>query len=100
MTLLEDVRRWAASEPDILGVALVGWCSRFGVVRSIAPETYGVVRSLRVIYDVGLEVEFGLTGREWAQVPLDAGTAAVLADGMQILHDPEGLLRRAAVSRS
>lgn len=127
--LLDAVQRWAAAEPGIVGVALVGshargaqtpdsdvdlvvlcaapqrwldgdWASQFGAIRAIAKENYGKLCALRIVYEAGLEVEFGIVGREWAQVPLDSGTAAVLADGVRILHDPEGLLGRATVSRA
>ena len=56
---------------------------------------YGVVRALRVFYEDGLEVEFGLNPLQWASVPLDAGTRRVISDGMCILFDPVGLLRDA-----
>ena len=127
--LLEAITAWAAERDDVLGVALVGsrargearpdsdvdlvilcddpdalvagdWFREFGSVRSVAEESYGRLRSLLVRYEDGPEVEFGITGREWARLPLDAGTAKVLAGGVRILHDPVDLLRAAAVSRS
>ena len=123
--LLNEVRRWAESRPEILGVALVGsyarnearadsdvdlvllasrpqefinqteWIKNFGVVNSCTVEDWGLVTSLRVYYEDGLEVEYGLTSSEWASEPVDEGTSQVISDGMQILLDKAGLLDRA-----
>lgn len=60
-----------------------------------AVEDYKLVQSLRVFYG-GIEVEFGITDIAWATPPIDAGTAAVINDGLKILYDPEGRLRSAA----
>ncbi len=122
---LDDVCAWTQSRPDVLGLAMVGsqargeartdsdvdlvmlcrnpaelaacndWIARFGEVRDTVREVYGVLRAVRVFYRHGLEVEFGLCELEWADVPLDAGTKRVISDGMRILYDPAGLLRRA-----
>lgn len=119
---LEAVTHWAEACPDILGAALVGsyargtagpdsdvdlvliasapqdlialpdWVRKFGEVRSIVLEDWGLVTSLRVVYADGMEVEFGITSVKWAELPLDAGTRRVIADGMQILLDRAGLL--------
>lgn len=122
--LLEELTRWAAGRPDVVAAALVGshargtatpisdvdlvllcevpddllagdWPSAFGDVESRSIEDYGALRSLRVHYRGGIEVEFGIARPSWATVPLDAGTRAVLADGVRILHDPDLLLERA-----
>ena len=58
-------------------------------------EDYGAVKSRRIHYHDGLEVEFGVTGRGWAQTPLDPGTRSVLAAGARVLYDPEDILRLA-----
>lgn len=42
----------------------------------------------------GLVVDCGLAPPTWAGVPVDAGTARVVADGFVVLHDPDGLLAR------
>lgn len=124
--LLRGAVAWAEGEPDVVGVALVGshargsarpdsdvdlvilardpqpylrdtrWPQRFGPVASCEPEDWGRVTSLRVLYEGGLEVEFGLTTPEWAELPVDAGTRRVVRDGMRVLHDPAGLLARLA----
>lgn len=123
--LLKDLRKWAESRPEILGIALVGsyarnearadsdvdlvilssipeefinkpeWIKNFGVVKSFTVEDWGLVTSLRVFYEGGPEVEYGLTSSEWANEPVDEGTSQVISDGMQILLDKAGLLDRA-----
>jgi hypothetical protein len=55
-------------------------------------EDWGLVTSLRVYYEGGPEVEYGLTSSEWASEPVDEGTSQVFSDGMQILLDKAGLL--------
>lgn len=116
---------WAQDQPGIMAAALVGsharqqarpdsdldlvilarcpqdwindpgWTVFFGAAGEIQVEDWGMLTSLRVFYQNGLEVEFGITGEQWAALPLDAGTARVIKDGMQILLDKKGLLERA-----
>lgn len=123
--LLEKVSKWAESKPAIIGVALVGsyardearvdsdidlvllaarpqsfinkpaWINEFGAVKSYTVEDWGLVTSLRVYYEDGLEVEYGLTSSAWTEEPIDEGTRRVISDGMRILLDREGLLGRA-----
>jgi len=64
-------------------------------VKSYVVEDWGLVTSLRVYYEDGLEVEYGVTSSQWVNLPLDAGTRRVIADGMQILVDKRGWLCRA-----
>ena len=120
--LLEEVTKWAEDQPGIIGVALVGsyargearvdsdidlvllaarpqdfinkpaWINQFGAVKSYTVEDWGLVTSLRVYYEDGLEVEYGLTSSEWAEEPIDDGTYRVISDGMRIFLDREGLL--------
>jgi predicted nucleotidyltransferase len=125
-TFLDKVKQWAETNPDIIGVALVGsyarnearvdsaldlvllasqpqnfinepeWIKIFELVKSYEVEDWGLVTSLRVYYEDGLEIEFGLTSSEWVNLPIDEGTGKVISDGMQILLDKEGLLGRAS----
>ncbi|RZV38881.1 MAG: nucleotidyltransferase domain-containing protein [Chromatiales bacterium] len=127
-TFLNDLSAWSESRSDVLGLALVGshargaarpcsdvdvivlcedplkladsdgWIARFGDPLKKMTETYGVVRVVRVFYGGGLEVEFGLSPVDWADVPLDAGTRRVISEGMRILYDPKGLLRSAEIA--
>jgi len=122
--LLDRVTAWAASQPTIAGLALVGsyargearadsdidlvllctqppayvcdtaWIQCFGEVERCDVEDWGLVRSLRVHYRDGVEVEFGLTTLAWAQLPVDPGTRSVVAPGLSILFDRDGRLAR------
>jgi predicted nucleotidyltransferase len=122
--LLDRVIAWARSQLTVTGVALVGsqargearpdsdidlvllctepqgflhdtsWIQHFGEVEACLTEDWGLVTSLRVYYQHGLEVEFGLTSLVWAELPVDAGTKSVVANGMRILLDRDGALAR------
>ena len=59
----------------------------FGKVLRRQTEHYGACTSVRVRYEGGLEVEFGLVGPTWLALPLDVGTRRVLADGHRVLVD-------------
>ena len=83
-----------ADDPDVLGSDAT-WLRRFGAPLSVVREDYGLVQSLRCLYQHGPEIEFGLTDRRWCTPPIDQGTAGVIRDGLCILHDPTGVLRRA-----
>jgi hypothetical protein len=115
---LDTFSRWAHSRPDIHAVALVGsyardaatensdvdllilttnvdehirdrsWVSLFGKIVESRVEDWGKVKSLRCFYEGGLEVEYGLTTPDWADVPLDVGSQRVVSDGMRVLYDP------------
>jgi predicted nucleotidyltransferase len=68
------------------------WASEFGIVEREQLEHYGQVRSLRVWYGSGLEIEFGFTTPDWADEPLDPGTKKVIDDGLVVLWEREPLL--------
>jgi predicted nucleotidyltransferase len=118
---IQALVRWAADQPDLKAVVLVGsyarqsaradsdidlvllvtdpakylkdvhWAARFGSIARFQVEDYVKVTSLRVWYADGPEVEFGLTTPDWVARPLDEGTRRVLADGMQTLFDRNDL---------
>jgi uncharacterized protein len=121
-TFLDAVRAWAAGRGDILAMGIVGshargtaradsdvdlviltetpdvymgddgWMATFGEGIRFEDEDWGLLQSRRVFYSDGLEVEFGITTREWAATnPVDAGTRRVIADGAQVVHDPQGI---------
>jgi len=111
---------WASRRRDLIGVEIVGshargeakegsdidvvlvaedpalyldrhdWMNDFGAVKSVAREDYGIVQSLRAIYDSGDEVEWGVTSERWCTVPPDAGTAKVIKGGMRVVYDRDG----------
>jgi predicted nucleotidyltransferase len=114
---LDAVTDWAAAQPDIKAVALIGsyargaatdksdidllilvaephqyladtsWTTQFGLVAKQQLEDYGRVTSLRVWYVDGYEVEYGLTTPAWIQPPWDKGTQLVLESGLKILFE-------------
>lgn len=114
---LEKAAQWAADEPAVLALVLVGsWArgenrpdsdmdlviltdekekflnggeyfGRFGDILRQNVEYYGRCTSVRVFYDGGREVEFGLVDGGWASLPLDAGTRRVLTNGYRVLVD-------------
>lgn len=114
---IEELRQFTLSDPDILTTLIVGSCARgtntpssdvdvviitnnkpgmvadqrfteqFGTVSRSQTEYYGACTSVRVWYDNGLEVEFGLVEPSWMDRPLDAGTHRVLSDGYKIVED-------------
>lgn len=74
----------------------VSWIFQFGTDARVAGdvEDYNLVQSLRVWYGT-TEAEFGITDEAWAQLPMDAETAGVINNGLQMLYDPEGRLAMA-----
>lgn len=118
--LIDHVRSWASTREDIRALLLVGsfargdarpdsdldivlitsnedgylddtqWVSTFGSVRSIQREEYPPTTSVRVAYEGGIEVEFGIAPRTWASPPFDAGTKRVASNGIRVLLDREG----------
>lgn len=123
---IEEISMWARDESGVCGLAIVGsyargaatpdsdldvvvlcdepedllsdqsWLENFGLCESIEIETYGIVTSIFAYYDWGLEIEFGITPRIWTHIPIDEGTAQVIADGIHIRYGPEELLAKAA----
>ncbi len=115
---------WASDQADVQGIALVGsyaraaarddsdidlviltdtpqkyfddmrWIERFGAVEKHQTEDYGKLTSLRVWYQNGPEVEYGITTPDWTAPPLDAGTSRVISDGMLVLFERGNLLSR------
>jgi predicted nucleotidyltransferase len=69
-----------------------GWIDEFGAMKDQKVEDWGKVKSLRVWYQNGLEVEFGFAAQDWIDQPLDEGTLRVLSPGYKILLDKESRL--------
>ena len=74
----------------------IGWVERFGRVEKHQTEDYGKLISIRVSYQNGAEVEYGITTPDWAATPLDAGTREVILGGMIVLFERGILLSRHA----
>lgn len=121
---LQELRAWAEQAAPVEGVILVGshargtsradsdvdlvilstekenmvenpeFAGRFGTIAQKRTEYYGACTSVRVWYQNGLEVEFGIVEPSWAALPLDSGTRAVLEDGYQVLTDKKGAFRQ------
>jgi predicted nucleotidyltransferase len=117
---------WASDQTDVQAIALIGsyarsaasddsdidlviltdqpqkyleeteWIKRFGRVDRQQPEDYGKLISLRVWYQNGMEVEYGITTPDWVATPLDAGTREVILGGMIVLFERGILLSRHA----
>jgi len=122
--LLEDFTAWIKTLPDVQASALVGsyarntatrrsdvdlvilttevekyfqsrqWTSIFGAVDKCNVENWGKVEALRVFYKGNVEVEYNFSTPDWADAPVDEGTRRVVSDGMRILFDPQGALKR------
>lgn len=74
-----------------------GWLNAFPLGPIIRQEDgdWGLLKSRRVFYSNGFEVEFGITSVAWVVTdPVDEGTARVVRDGMRILYDPSGVPTR------
>jgi predicted nucleotidyltransferase len=115
---------WAQTQPDVAALALVGsyarntatetsdidlvmitgqpdkyltdlsWIRHFGQVNRYQIEDYGKLTSVRVWYKDGSEIEYGITDKSWAALPLDAGTREVIEGGMRIIFEKENILSR------
>ena len=118
--IIEALRQWAQKETSIESVILVGsWArgtnrpdsdmdlciltarregllaenrfpSLFEKVRRQQTEYYGACTSVRVWYEGGAEIEFGLEEPDWIALPPDEGTRRVLSDGYCVLYDRAG----------
>ena len=65
----------------------------------MAHEDWGMLRSIRVVYRDGLEVEFGFALPGWASTDCVAeGTRRVVSDGIRIIVDRHAQL--AALARA
>jgi len=115
--LLKKIKNWAHKNNDLNSLLLVGsyarnevhqdsdidlvlifndpkkyisnldWIKEFGEIEWYEIEYWGRVTSIRAWYKSGIEVEFGITSAEWAEIPVDSGTFRVVSDGSKILVD-------------
>lgn len=70
----------------------------FGKVTKTQKEDYGMVTSIRVWYEDGMEVEFGITSPLWISKPLDEGTLKVLKDGYKVVLDKKNYFTNINIS--
>ncbi|WP_117168023.1 nucleotidyltransferase domain-containing protein [Paraliobacillus sediminis] len=119
--LLEDFKEWSKQESYIKGVAVVGSFARgdfhsnsdvdltiistnkdltleiikndfnFGDIESFTVEEWGILTSLRILYDNGLEVEYGVVTDQWVNEPLDEGTKNVVKNGFKVITEKENI---------
>lgn len=68
-------------------VANQEFTQNFGEIDKKQTEYYGACTSIRVWYEDGKEVEFGIVEPSWISEPLDVGTHKVLSDGYKIIVD-------------
>ena len=120
--IIKMITEWGKKDPQVEAIVLVGSFARktnqpdsdidvciitdykeellnkisfiytFGHVKNYVLEYWGACTSIRVWFEEGEEVEFGLVKPSWYSMPLDAGTRKVLEDGYQILVDKQGVL--------
>lgn len=120
---IDELHLWANAEPDVKAIALVGshargqaksssdidlmiicedpsryleqsnWLSRFGELKEVQREDWGLVQTWRAFYQDGREVEFNFTTEQWcSKSEIDSGTGRVISDGVRIIFDPASLL--------
>jgi hypothetical protein len=68
------------------------WAKNFGMIAKEQTEDYGMLISLRIWYEDGLEIEYGFTTAAWAATPLDGGTKEVIEGGIKVLFERTALL--------
>jgi len=115
--LLKEIKNWARKNNDLDSLLLAGsyardkahqdsdidlvlifndpkkyvnnldWIKEFSEIEKYEIEYWGRVTSIRTWYKNGMEVEFGITSAEWAEIPVDSGTFRVVSDGSKIMVD-------------
>ena len=121
-SFLNQINAWTESQSNIIAIALVGsyargeatessdvdlviitsspeaminnpaWIENFGRPLKIDYEDWGKIQSIRAHYPNGLEVEFGITDKNWLAQPIDEGTASVIKCGIEVVFEREGFL--------
>ena len=115
----KEFKEWSEHQNDIKGVAVVGSYARgdhnsnsdidlviistnkdftlniiksdfhYSGIKSYSLEEWGILTALRVFYENGLEVEYGVVKDQWVIEPLDEGTKTVVRNGFKIINDKE-----------
>lgn len=114
---ISKVKRWGEQSKEINAIILVGsyargthskssdidlviltndkenmisnpmFINQFGKQSKMGIEYYGAVTSIRVFYEEGFEVEFGIAEISWIAQPLDSGTRQILDEGYKVIID-------------
>lgn len=80
-------------------MAEVNWPSAGLAIGHWTDVDYGRARSRHLAFGGGEEVEVTFVDATWAAIePVDPTTRRIAADGMRVLHDPQGLLGRLLVA--
>lgn len=88
-------------EPDAY-VNDEAWIQELGASSVVRTKTWGALTERRLALVSGLEVDVGVTALSWASTTaIDPGTRRVVADGIHVVFDPDGVLAQliAAVRR-
>lgn len=68
------------------------WVYQFGKAVSGEHEDYELVQSVRVFYENGPEVEFGITTLDWIDDKEFKSTGKILSGGYRVIYDPDNLI--------
>lgn len=120
--LLENLKSFAAADASIQAVIVVGsfangtggpdsdvdliiitsdtnrylgdfaWVYQFGKALSGEHEDYELVQSVRVFYENGPEVEFGITTMDWIADKEFKSTGKILSGGYRVIYDPDNVI--------
>ena len=83
------------ADPSVLLTSDEWWACFGKDVVLVRSSSFGAVEERRLLRADGLVVEVCVGLPTWAGVdPVDPGTAAVVAGGLRVLWDPDGLLLR------
>lgn len=119
--LLYEFVKWAAEQPQIAGIALVGSCAdddneeesdlnfliisdkknktldailqqfRFDFMEQATKEEWGLLVTLRIVYANGIEAEYGIADEGWLNEPLDQGMSDAVMKGFKVIWEREEL---------
>lgn len=71
------------------------WVAELDLGQLVQTKDWGAITERRLRSPRGLDIEVGFGQPAWTSVdPVDPGTRKVVRDGIRVLYDPEGLLRR------
>lgn len=77
--IVEDIDTWLSNRE---------WINLFGKVVKMNVENWGKLKSLRVFYKDGLEVEFGFVNSNWVS---DEESKKIMKEGFKLIVDKENV---------